>query len=199
MYKLKPVLVLPSYDDEVVGLLQKDAADKVGFRPIKEIKLVEPGDCDPICDLTGEDEWTIGDHIRAEGKAVCFALKLELTAPGSPDDYQAAISSAWNSEREDLQRYPAEERNAVYFLLSPRFKQRKRNGQIAYEMQGSWTVSAGTKYLHIQAPGERSQTLRLCVFPTGLLDGDHERMLNELALIDRQLVMAQSVSASDKM
>ncbi|MDE6589133.1 MAG: hypothetical protein K2K53_02045, partial [Oscillospiraceae bacterium] len=190
MQTLKPVIVYIRYDYEAEQLLGEDfetpVKAKEGFLPIEDVTPVEPEGCR----LDDENEWHIFTHMRVNGKFADLALQLD--PPASCGEYRVSISSSYNraeDEGEALRLHRDPGHGVAYFLIPTRFKRigggKKYDGQF-------WNTSAGMRYLHIDEPGQAPRTVRVCVHPSSLDDKNYRLILDDLALLHRQLLMRQS-------
>lgn len=188
MQTLKPVIVYIRYDYEAEQLLGEDfetpVKAKEGYLPIEDVTPVEPEGCR----LDDENEWHIFTHMRVDGKFAELALQLDLPTPC--EAYRAAISSSYHRAEdagEALRLHRSH--GAAYFLIPTRFK--RVGGDRKYDSQ-FWNTSAGMRYLHIDEPGQAPRTVRVCVHPSSLDDQNYRLILDDLALLHRQLLMRQS-------
>jgi len=187
MHTPKPVLVLIRYN-------KKARLSPEGFLPITSVTEVAPELCRPSCELEGADEereeWKIYTHLRAEGKAgIHLALKLE--PPEYAKSYRVTISPTRHGGEQELRRYPdtpGPDDKQVYFIIPARFRKEDENLLILPGPSGN-IASAGQQFIHIHGPTNRSVRLRVC--PSGFSEEEYRLILQDLALIHRQLLMGQ--------
>lgn len=186
----KPVLVLVEYSDDRKKLKQSESGPPSEYSaPITRFVELDPALCDPPCELEGDKSWTIFTHLRVEGEKEYARLALKLPAPAP--EYRITVSpDLTGAGEEELLRYPAGE--WVYFYIPTKFQ---RDGKVlpsAYEN----AVSAGKQFIHISCGDQVLEPIFLRICPSSLTEQEYAFLLQDIALLQRQLLMGKTKKAT---